>query len=62
MLLYERAPYQSGTNPSAIGNRQNMEMKTGSTDWTNCPLVERVSDRMHGVPVVMGTADGVVEN
>jgi hypothetical protein len=39
-----------------------MEMKTGSTDWTNCPLVERVSDRMHGVPVVMGTADGVVEN
>ncbi len=42
-----------------------MDMETNEIDWTDCPLVERVADRMHGVPVVKGTrmpADGVVEN
>jgi uncharacterized protein (DUF433 family) len=40
-------------------------MEPDAIDWSNCPIVERVADRMHGVPVVKGTrmpADGVVEN
>lgn len=43
----------------------NTVMQTGSVDWSACPLVERVTDRMNGQPVVKGTrmpADGVVEN
>ncbi len=42
-----------------------MAMEPDAIDWSNCPIVERVADRMHGVPVVKGTrmpADGVVEN
>ncbi len=34
-------------------------------DWTGCEWVESVSERMHGVPVLVGTrmqADGVLEN
>ncbi len=33
--------------------------------WQECPLVESVADRMHGVPVIKGTrmpADDVVDN
>ncbi len=42
-----------------------MNMETTDMDWTGCPIVERVADRMNGVPVLKGTrmpADGVVEN
>jgi uncharacterized protein (DUF433 family) len=42
-----------------------MNMETAAIDWTGCPIVERVADRMNGVPVLKGTrmsADGVVEN
>jgi uncharacterized protein (DUF433 family) len=34
-------------------------------DWTGCEWVESVPERMHGVPVLVGTrmqADGVLEN
>ena len=33
--------------------------------WSDCPGVESIADRMHGIPVVKGTrmpADDVVEN
>jgi uncharacterized protein (DUF433 family) len=40
-------------------------MGIDATFWSDCPAVEVVAERMHGVPVVKGTrmpADDVVEN
>jgi uncharacterized protein (DUF433 family) len=40
-------------------------MKTEHFNWTDCPWVESVPERMHGAPVLKGTrmdADGVLLN